>query len=337
MLFRSIKVLKNIEEEGRLARPDEQEILSKYVGWGGLAQAFDIDNPSWAKEFFELKSLLTSEEYSSARESTLSAYYTSPIIIEAMYEAMANMGFKTGNILEPSCGIGNFMGLLPEGMNNSKLYGVELDDLTGRIAKQLYQKNDILIDGYENSNLPDSFFDMAIGNVPFGQYKVADKRYDKNNFLIHDYFFAKTLDKVRPGGIIAFITSKGTMDKEGEQVRRYIAQRAELLGAIRLPNNAFKGNAGTEVTSDIIFLQKRDRIIDLEPDWVNIGEDESGIRMNQYFINNPKMVLGKMTMETSQYGLDSTCKPIEGEELKAQLKEAIRNIGGKFEIGRAHV
>ncbi len=327
----AIKVLKNIEEEGRLARPDEQEILSKYVGWGGLAQAFDIDNPSWAKEFFELKSLLTSEEYSSARESTLSAYYTSPIIIEAMYEAMANMGFKTGNILEPSCGIGNFMGLLPESMNNSKLYGVELDDLTGRIAKQLYQKNDILIDGYENSNLPDSFFDMAIGNVPFGQYKVADKRYDKNNFLIHDYFFAKTLDKVRPGGIIAFITSKGTMDKEGEQVRRYIAQRAELLGAIRLPNNAFKGNAGTEVTSDIIFLQKRDRIIDLETDWVNIGEDESGIRMNQYFINNPKMVLGKMTMETSQYGLDSTCKPIEGEDLKAQLKEAIRNIGGKFE------
>ncbi|SHI10995.1 Adenine-specific DNA methylase, N12 class [Sporanaerobacter acetigenes DSM 13106] len=327
----AIKTLKKIEAKNRLATPEEQEILSRYVGWGGLSQAFDIDNKSWTKEYLSLKGLLTRSEYASARESTLNAHYTSPIIIKAMYKAMGNMGFKTGNILEPSCGIGNFFGLLPESMNNSRLYGVELDDLTGRIAKQLYQSSNITIGGYENTNLPDSFFDMAIGNVPFGQYKVADKRYDKNNFLIHDYFFAKTIDKVRPGGIIAFITSKGTMDKEGEQVRRYIAQRAELLGVIRLPNNAFKGNAGTEVTSDIIFLQKRDRIIDLEPDWVHIGEDKNGIRMNQYFINNPEMVLGEMIMETTQYGLDSACKPMEGANLEERLNEAIKYIQGHFE------
>lgn len=326
----AIRTLKDIEDEGRLANLEEQEILSKYVGWGGLSEAFDINNSSWTKEYLELKNLLTSEEYSSARESTLNAHYTSPIIIKAIYQALENLGFKTGNILEPSCGIGNFMGLLPASMENSKLYGVELDDLTGRIAKQLYQNSEIIIDGFENTNLPDSFFDMAIGNVPFGQYKVADKRYDKNNFLIHDYFFAKTIDKVRPGGLIAFITSKGTMDKESEQVRKYIAQRADLLGAIRLPNTAFKGNAGTEVTSDIIFLQKRDRIIDLKPNWIEIGEDGNGIRMNQYFIDNPEMVLGEMSIVTGRYGLESSCKPLEGEDLKEQLEEAIKNIHGNF-------
>lgn len=252
----AIKTLKKIEAENRLATPEEQEVLSRYVGWGGLSSAFDKDNEAWANEYIELKELLTDAEYASARESTLNSHYTSPVIIKAMYQALENMGFKKGNILEPSCGIGNFMGLLPETLSDSVFYGVELDDLSGRIAKQLYQKANITIDGFENTDFPDYFFDVAIGNVPFGQYQVADSRYDKYGFLIHDDFFAKTLDKVRPGGIIALITSKGTMDKENEEVRKYIAQRADLIGAIRLPNNAFK-NAGTEVTADIIFLQKR--------------------------------------------------------------------------------
>lgn len=326
----AIKTLKSLEEENRFATKEEQEILSQYVGWGGLSQAFDLNNSSWSKEYFELKSLLTDEEYTSARESTLNAHYTSPIIIKSIYQALSNMGFENGNILEPSCGVGNFMGLLPESMQESKLYGVELDDLSGRMAKQLYQKADIDIKGFEETDFPDSIFDIAIGNVPFGQYKVLDKRYDKNNFLIHDYFFAKTLDKVRPGGIIAFITSKGTMDKENNSIRKYMSERAGLIGAIRLPNTAFKANAGTEVTSDIIFLQKRDRIIDLEPDWLDLGEDENGILMNQYFVDNPEMILGNMEIETTQYGLDSTCKPFEDVSLEDLLKDAIQNLKGNI-------
>jgi len=267
----AIRLLNRLEEENRLATPEEQEILSRYVGWGGLPQAFDENNSQWAKEYAELKELLTDEEYASARASTLNAHYTSPTVIKAMYSCLENMGFKTGNILEPACGIGNFFGLVPDSMKNSKLYGVELDSITGRIAKQLYQQANIAVQGFEETNLPDSFFDLAIGNVPFGSYGVADKKYDKYHFYIHDYFFAKTLDKVRPGGIIAFITSKGTMDKQNPEVRRYIAQRAELLGAVRLPNNAFYDNAGTQVTTDILFLQKRDRVIDIEPDWVHLS------------------------------------------------------------------
>lgn len=328
----AIRTLKKIENENRLASPEEQEILAKYVGWGGLANAFDENNTTWSKEYAELKSVLTEDEYISARSSTLNAHYTSPTIIKAMYQALDDMGFKTGNILEPSCGIGNFIGLIPENMKESNIYGVELDDLTGRIAKQLYQNANITIDGYENTNHPDSFFDVAIGNVPFGQYKVADKRYDKQNFLIHDYFFAKTLDKVRPGGVIAFITSKGTLDKESESVRKYIAQRADLLGAIRLPNNAFKSNAGTEVTSDIIFLQKRDRISDVDANWINLGTNENGIRMNQYFIDHPEMILGHMEMRSTQFGREeSTCVPFENVDLKEQLSMAIKNVQGQYE------
>lgn len=324
----AIKTLKLLEKEDRFATKEEQEVLSKYVGWGGLSEAFDINNSSWSREYLELKGLLTDEEYISARESTLNAHYTSPIIIKSMYQALSNMGFENGNILEPSCGVGNFMGLLPENMKESKLYGVELDDLSGRIARQLYQNAQIEIKGFEETDFPDNIFDVAIGNVPFGQYKVLDKKYDKNNFLIHDYFFAKTLDKVRPGGIVTFITSKGTMDKENNSVRKYISERAELIGAIRLPNTAFKANAGTSVTSDIIFLQKRDGMLELEPDWLNLGEDKNGIRMNQYFIDNPEMILGNMEMETTQYGLDSTCKPFEDIPLEILLNDAIQNLEG---------
>lgn len=328
---KAIKTLKDIEAEKRLATPEEQDILSRYVGWGGLAAAFDEKNETWANEYDVLKELLTEDEYSSARESTLNSHYTSPVIIKAMYQAIDNMGFSSGNILEPSCGVGNFLGLLPEKMKNSKLYGVELDNLTGRIAKQLYQTADITINGYEKTEYPDDFFDIAIGNVPFGQYKVFDKRYDKHNFLIHDYFFGKTIDKVRPGGIIAFITSKGTLDKETIEVRKYIAQRAELLGAIRLPNTAFKANAGTEVTADIIFLQKRDRLVDDEPEWLHIGTNEDGIRMNQYFINHPEMVLGRMEMQSTQYGYDSTCVPFEASNLEQQLATVISSIKGNIQ------
>lgn len=321
----AIRVLKKCEEENRFATPQEQEILSKYVGWGGLPQAFDEKDSSWSNEYSILKNLLDEKEYSQARESTLTAFYTPPVVIRSMYKALENMGLKTGNILEPSCGVGNFIGMLPDSLEDCKLYGIELDSISGRIARQLYQKSTVAVQGYEDTNLPNSFFDVAVGNVPFGDFKVLDKKYDKHKFLIHDYFFAKTLDKVRPGGVIAFITSKGTLDKENPSVRKYIAQRADLLGAIRLPNNTFKANAGTEVTSDIIFLQKRDSITDIEPDWVYLGENDDGIRMNQYFIDNPEMVLGNMEMISTRFGYDSACIS-DGENLEDKLERAISNI-----------
>lgn len=322
----AINLLHELEFENRLATPEEQEILSKYVGFGGLADAFDESKANWADEYKELIVTLSPEEYAAARESTLTAFYTPPVVIRAMYEALGNMGFSEGNILEPSCGIGNFIGMLPDNMQKSKFFGVELDSLTGRIAQQLYQKSGITVQGYENASLPDSFFDVAIGNVPFGQFKVIDKKYDKNNWLIHDYFFGKTLDKVRPGGVIAFITSSGTMDKKNSNVRKYIAQRAELLGAIRLPNNTFKANAGTEVTSDILFLQKRDTLVNDEPDWVHLDRDENGNEYNKYFIDHPEMVLGEMVMESSQFGHSLTCKPYEDRNLSDLLSEAVQNI-----------
>ena len=324
----AIRLLNQLEEENRLATPEEQKILSRYVGWGGIPQAFDENNASWAKEYSELKELLDEDEYSSARASTLNAHYTSPTVIKAIYTCIENMGFQTGNILEPACGIGNFFGLVPESIKDSKLYGIELDGITGRIAKQLYQNASIAVQGFEDTSLPDSFFDLAIGNVPFGDYGVIDKKYDKYKFLIHDYFFAKTLDKVRPGGIIAFITSKGTMDKQNPEVRRYIAQRAELLGAVRLPNNAFLANAGTEVTADILFLQKRDRIIDIEPDWVHLSTTNDGVPVNQYFADNPDMVLGAMAYDDRMYGKESktTCVPYEDTDLSELLREALENI-----------
>lgn len=321
----AIRVLKKCEEENRFATSQEQEILSKYVGWGGLPQAFDEKDYSWSNEYSILKNLLDEKEYSQARESTLTAFYTPPVVIRSMYKALENMGLKTGNILEPSCGVGNFIGMLPDSLEDCKLYGVELDSISGRIARQLYQKSTVAVQGYEDTNLPNSFFDVAVGNVPFGDFKVLDKKYDKHKFLIHDYFFAKTLDKVRPGGVIAFITSKGTLDKENPSVRKYIAQRADLLGAIRLPNNTFKANAGTEVTSDIIFLQKRDSITDIEPDWVYLGENDDGIKMNQYFIDNPEMILGNMEMISTRFGYDSACIS-DGEKLEDKLERAISNI-----------
>lgn len=321
----AIRVLKKCEEENRFATPQEQEILSKYVGWGGLPQAFDEKDYSWSNEYSILKNLLDEKEYLQARESTLTAFYTPPVVIRSMYKALENMGLKTGNILEPSCGVGNFIGMLPDSLENCKLYGVELDSISGRIARQLYQKSTVAVQGYEDTNLSNSFFDVAVGNVPFGDFKVLDKKYDKHKFLIHDYFFAKTLDKVRPGGVIAFITSKGTLDKENPSVRKYIAQRADLLGAIRLPNNTFKANAGTEVTSDIIFLQKRDSITDIEPDWVYLGENDEGIKMNQYFIDNPEMILGNMEMISTRFGYDFACIS-DGEKLEDKLERAISNI-----------
>ena len=321
----AIRVLKKCEEENRFATPQEQEILSKYVGWGGLPQAFDEKDSSWSNEYSILKNLLDEKEYSQVRESTLTAFYTPPVVIRSMYKALENMGLKTGNILEPSCGVGNFIGMLPDSLEDCKLYGVELDSISGRIARQLYQKSTVAVQGYEDTNLPNSFFDVAVGNVPFGDFKVLDKKYDKHKFLIHDYFFAKTLDKVRPGGVIAFITSKGTLDKENPSVRKYIAQRADLLGAIRLPNNTFKANAGTEVTSDIIFLQKRDSITDIEPDWVYLGENDDGLKMNQYFIDNPEMILGNMEMISTRFGYDSACIS-DGENLGDKLERAISNI-----------
>ena len=299
--------------------------MSKYIGWGGLPQAFDEKDSSWSNEYSILKNLLDEKEYSQARESTLTAFYTPPVVIGSMYKALENMGLKTGNILEPSCGVGNFIGMLPDSLEDCKLYGVELDSISGRIARQLYQKSTVAVQGYEDTNLPNSFFDVAVGNVPFGDFKVLDKKYDKHKFLIHDYFFAKTLDKVRPGGVIAFITSKGTLDKENPSVRKYIAQRADLLGAIRLPNNTFKANAGTEVTSDIIFLQKRDSITDIEPDWVYLGENDDGLKMNQYFIDNPEMILGNMEMISTRFGYDSACIS-DGENLGDKLERAISNI-----------
>ena len=327
----AIRTLKTIEAENRQATPEEQEILSRYVGWGGIPQAFDERNLAWDAEYTELKSLLTDEEYEMARASTLNAHYTSPVVIRAMYDAVEQMGFRTGNILEPSCGVGNFFGLLPENMADSRLYGVELDSITGRIAQYLYPQADIMVTGFEKTDRRD-FFDLAIGNVPFGSYKLSDKRFDKQNFLIHDYFFAKALDQVRPGGIVAFITSKGTMDKQSPEVRQYIAQRAELLGAIRLPNNAFRANAGTEVTSDIIFLQKREQPIDIEPDWVHLGLTEDGIPINSYFVEHPEMVLGTMAWDDSMYGnrQETACLPIEGADLSEQLAAAVRSITGEY-------
>jgi len=321
----AINLLHELEFDNRLATPEEQETLAQYSGWGGLADAFDESKDNWHSEFTELYTTLSPEEYEAAKESTLTAFYTPPVVIRAMYKALENMGFKRGNMLEPSCGVGNFMGLMPEGMD-AKMYGVELDSLSGRIARQLYQKNGITIDGYEKTHFPDSFFDVAIGNVPFGDFKLLDKKYDKNNFLIHDYFFAKTLDKVRPGGVIAFITSSGTLDKENPSVRKYISQRADFLGAIRLPNNTFNGAGAQKVVSDIIFLQKRDRIIERDEDWVHLGVDENGIRMNQYFIDHPDMVLGEMEMRSGPFGPEPTCTAYEGEDLADLLDEAVSNI-----------
>ena len=328
----AIRTLRQLEAENRPATPDEREILSRYVGWGGLPQAFDPQNSDWNKEYEELKGLLSESEYASARASTLNAHYTSPTVIRAMYEAIGRMGFTSGNILEPACGVGNFFGLLPEGMTGSRLYGVELDSLTGRIAKALYPQAYITVAGFETTNRRD-FYDLAIGNVPFGNYQVSDKPYDKLHFPIHDYFFAKVLDQVRPGGVVAFITSKGTMDKQNPEARRYMAQRAELLGAVRLPNNAFKANAGTEVTSDILFLQKRERPIAMEPDWVHLGITEDGVPVNAYFAEHPEMVLGRMVWADSMYGSrqETACLPIEGAEFSRQLAAAMKNITGQIE------
>ena len=329
--IKAIATLKQIEAEGRSATLEEQHILSQYVGWGGLADAFDPEKTGWHTEYDELKSILTPEEYTAARASTLNAHYTSPTVIKAIYEAVGNMGFRTGNILEPSMGVGNFFGLLPDNMSGSRMYGVELDSITGRIAKQLYPKADITVAGFETTDRRD-FFDLAVGNVPFGQYQVNDRAYNKLGFSIHDYFFAKALDQVRPGGVIAFVTSRYTMDKQSPEVRKYIAQRAELLGAIRLPNNAFKANAGTEVVSDIIFLQKRDRPIEIEPDWVHLGQNENGFAINSYFVDHPEMILGRQTSESTQYGRqDFTVVPIEGLELADQLHDAVKYIRGTYQ------
>ena len=328
--YAAIKVLKDCQSENRFATPDEQKILSRYVGWGGIPEAFDERAGAWHTEYAMLNNILTPEEYASARESTLTAFYTPPEVSTAIYKVLEQMGFQEGNLLEPSCGIGNFIGMLPKSMENAKVYGVELDTVSAGIAQQLYQKSSIAAQGFEEVNVPDSFFDGVIGNVPFGDFKVSDKRYDKYNFLIHDYFFAKSLDKLRPGGVMALVTSKGTMDKENSNVRKYIAQRAELLGAIRLPNDTFKGNAGTEVVSDILFLQKRDRLIDIEPDWVHLDTDENGIRMNSYFVQHPEMILGEMKMVSGRFGPEATCEPFENADLSELLNEAVSNIHGEI-------
>ena len=326
----AIRLLHDLQIENRLATPEEQETLAKYVGWGGLSMAFDGNNAAWENEYKELKSALSDEEYHAAMESTLTAFYTPPIVIKAMYEALDRLGFSQGNILEPSCGTGNFLGLLPDSMEKSKLHGIEIDPLSGRIAKQLYQKASIAIEGFEDTKLPDNHFDVVLGNIPFGEFKVNDSRYNAQKFLIHDYFIAKALDKVRSGGVVMFITSKGTMDKASPEVRKYIAQRAELLGAVRLPDNTFRANAGTEVTSDILILQKRDRIIDIEPEWVNLDTDENGVTMNSYFVSHPEMVLGEMRMESTRFGMDSACKAYPNMPLAGLLHEAIQRINGEI-------
>ncbi len=326
----AIRVLKQCEEGNRFATPEEQQLLAQYVGWGGIPEAFDENNAAWQSEYNELSQLLSDEEYQSARESTLTAFYTPPVVISAIYKVMEQMGFKEGNILEPSCGIGNFIGMLPQSMQNSRVYGVEIDKISAGIAQQLYQRSSIAGQPFEQAEIPDSFFDAVVGNVPFGDFSVADKRYDKNHFLIHDYFFAKSLDKLRPGGVMALVTSKGTMDKENPAVRKYIAQRAELLGAIRLPNDTFKGNAGTEVVSDILILQKRDRIIDIEPDWVHLNTDKNGIRMNSYFAEHPEMILGDMKIVSGRFGDETTCTPYENADLESLLDEAVSNIHGEI-------
>ncbi|MDL2238183.1 N-6 DNA methylase, partial [Christensenellaceae bacterium OttesenSCG-928-K19] len=347
----AIRLLKQIEAESRLATVDEQEILARYTGWGAVPQAFDEKNTSWTNEYAELKGLLSSDEYTAARASTLNAHYTSPLVVRSMYAVLENLGFQSGNILDPACGIGNFFGMLPDSMAHSKVYGVELDSITARIAKQLYQKVQVTQSGFENTQFDDNFFDVAIGNVPFGSYKVSDPKYNKHNFLIHDFFFAKTLDKVRPGGVVAFVTSKGTMDKTNPDVRRYIAQRAELLGAIRLPNTAFKANAGTEVTADILFLQKRDRPIVLDAgandldtdlperdmpagatrsDWIHLSQTDDGVPVNEYFAEHPEMVLGRMSYDSTMYGKDTACFPYEDRSLPELLSAAVENIQGKY-------
>ena len=326
----AIHVLKQCEEGNRFATPEEQQLLAQYVGWGGILEAFDENNAAWQSEYNELSQLLSDEEYQSARESTLTAFYTPPVVISAIYKVMEQMGFKDGNILEPSCGIGNFIGMLPQSMQNSRVYGVEIDKISAGIAQQLYQRSSIAGQPFEQAEIPDSFFDAVVGNVPFGDFSVADKRYDKNHFLIHDYFFAKSLDKLRPGGVMALVTSKGTMDKENPAVRKYIAQRAELLGAIRLPNDTFKGNAGTEVVSDILIMQKRDRIIDIEPDWVHLNTDENGIRINSYFAEHPEMILGDMKIVTGRFGDETTCMPYENADIESLLDEAVSNIHGEI-------
>ncbi len=326
----AIRLLHDLQIENRLATPEEQETLAKYVGWGGLSMAFDGNNAAWANEYKELKAALSDEEYRAAMESTLTAFYTPPVVIKAMYEALDRLGFSQGNILEPSCGVGGFFGLLPNSMEKSKLHGIEIDPLSGRIAKQLYQKASIAIEGFEDTKLPDSHFDVVIGNIPFGEFKVNDSRYNAQKFLIHDYFIAKALDKVRAGGVVMFITSKGTMDKASPEVRKYIAQRAELLGALRLPDNTFRANAGTEVTSDILILQKRDRIMDIEPEWVHLDTDENGITMNSYFVQNPEMVLGEMKMESTRFGMDSACKARQEIPLSKLLSEAVQRINGEI-------
>ena len=326
----AIHVLKQCEEGNRFATPEEQQLLAQYVGWGGIPEAFDENNAAWQSEYNELSQLLSDEEYQSARESTLTAFYTPPVVISAIYKVMEQMKFKEGNILEPSCGIGNFIGMLPQSMQNSRVYGVEIDKISAGIAQQLYQRSSIAGQPFEQAEIPDSFFDAVVGNVPFGDFGVADKRYDKNHFLIHDYFFAKSLDKLRPGGVMALVTSKGTMDKENPAVRKYIAQRAELLGAIRLPNDTFKGNAGTEVVSDILILQKHDRIIDIEPDWVHLNTDKNGIRMNSYFAEHPEMILGDMKIVSGRFGEETTCVPYENADLESLLDEAVSNIHGEI-------
>lgn len=326
----AIRLLKKLEEEGRFAEEGEQEILAGYAGWGGIPEAFDPEENRWSTEYEELKQLLTEEEYTAARESTLTAFYTPKAVTDAVYKVLSRMGFKGGNILEPSCGIGNFLGVLPESMEGSRFYGVELDKISGSIARQLYQKESITIGGFEDADLPDSFFDVAVGNVPFGDFKVSDKRYDRHKWLIHDYFFGKALDKVRAGGVITFVTSKGTMDKKDPSVRRYLAQRAELLGAVRIPNDTFSKNAGTEVTSDIIFLQKRERQIIQEPDWVYLDRDENGIEMNRYFIDHPEMILGRMQTISGRFGEESACIPFEGKALETLLSDAVAHIHGQI-------
>jgi len=325
----AIRTLFQLEQEHRGATVEEQQVLSQYVGWGGLADAFDPGKDSWAKEYAELKGLLSEDEYAAARSSTLNAHYTSPVVIRSIYDAVEKMGFQSGNILEPSMGVGNFFGMLPDTMQGSRLYGVELDSITGRIAKKLYPQADITVAGFETTDRRD-FYDLAVGNVPFGQYKVNDKAYNKLGFSIHNYFFAKAIDQVRPGGIVAFVTSRYTMDSKDSTARKYMAERADLLGAIRLPNNAFKANAGTDVVSDIIFLQKRDRPADIEPAWVQLGQTEDGFTLNSYFVDHPEMVLGNLELESTQYGHDLTVVPIEGTSLADQLAEAVQHIEGNY-------
>lgn len=326
----AIETLFKLESENRNATTEEQEILSNYVGWGGLADVFDPDKGNWAQEYQTLKNLLSEDEYAAARASTLNAHYTSPTVIRSIYDAVGQMGFETGNILEPAMGVGNFFGMLPPEMQSSRLYGVELDSITGRIAQKLYPNAEIKVAGFETTDRRD-FYDLAVGNVPFGNYKVSDKPYDKLGFSIHNYFFAKALDQIRPGGVVAFVTSRYTMDSKNSDARRYVAQRAELLGAIRLPNDAFKKNAGTEVVSDILFLQKRDHPIDIVPEWVNLDRTEEGHTMNSYFVAHPEMVLGDTVEESTAYGMDITVRPIEGMELSELLKEAVSHIQGTYQ------